>query len=161
MNLERFELIDDIVTLDAKDGIVEARMVVPAESPVFEGHFPGFPLVPGVMLIEAMAQTCGLMVLMVFDFQRMAFLSGVTSAKFRGLVKPNDVLAVHGSLVQAGQGYAVAKGRVLLNDQKVAEAEIKYGLVKFPNPAIIAALHDRAARLGVPLPEAAALPETQ
>ncbi len=56
MLLEYFQMIDRVESVDLAAGKLIARSVVPEKSPVFEGHFPGYPLVPGVLLIETMAQ---------------------------------------------------------------------------------------------------------
>ena len=56
MRLEYFDMIDRVVTFDPSQKRIVTRSTVPAESPVFEGHFPGHPLVPGVLLTETMAQ---------------------------------------------------------------------------------------------------------
>ena len=62
MRLEYFQLIDRIVDLNLADRKISTEATVPATSTIFEGHFPGFPLMPGVLLIEAMAQTSGWLV---------------------------------------------------------------------------------------------------
>ena len=59
MRLEYFEMIDRVTSLDRETKRIEASSTVPQESPVFEGHFPGHPLVPGVLLTETMAQASG------------------------------------------------------------------------------------------------------
>ena len=83
MNLDYFQLIDRIVdlNLDAKTITVEAQ--VPAVHTIFEGHFPGFPIMPGVLLTEAMAQSSGWLILGVLKFERMPFLAIVKEAKMR------------------------------------------------------------------------------
>ena len=63
MRLEYFEMIDRVTSLDRETKRIEASSTVPQESPVFEGHFPGHPLVPGVLLTETMAQASGYLVL--------------------------------------------------------------------------------------------------
>ncbi|MGO7036381.1 beta-hydroxyacyl-ACP dehydratase, partial [Rhizobium ruizarguesonis] len=80
MLLEYFQMIDRVEAVDLKKGTLKARSVVPAKSPVFEGHFPGMPLVPGVLLIETMAQASGMLVLAVTNFAAMPFLMTVDGA---------------------------------------------------------------------------------
>src|SRR5471032_3354755 len=91
MQLEYFQLIDRIVDLnfDAKTITVEAQ--VPTTSTIFEGHFPGFPIMPGVLLTEAMAQSSGWLLLGVMKFERMPFLAMVKEAKMRGFVSRSAV----------------------------------------------------------------------
>ena len=84
MNLEYFQLITRIETVDRATGTVETLARVPLESTVFEGHFPGHPLMPGVLLIEAMAQSSGYAILAINGFSRMPFLSAVREAKLIG-----------------------------------------------------------------------------
>jgi len=77
MRLEYFLLIDRIVELDLVGGTIKARARVPDTSTIFEGHFPGHPLMPGVLLIETMAQTAGWHIIGVTGFARMPFLAAV------------------------------------------------------------------------------------
>ena len=80
MRLEYFEMIDRVVAFDRDARHLEARSIVPDASPVFEGHFPGHPLVPGVLLTETMAQASGYLVLGLMDFSHMPFLMAVDKA---------------------------------------------------------------------------------
>src|SRR4249920_1347807 len=92
MRLEYFQMVDRIAELDPATRIVRAECAVPKASPVSEGHFPGHPLLPGVLMIETMAQTGGWLVLAVLRFQRMPFLAQVKQAKLRAFVVPGQAL---------------------------------------------------------------------
>jgi 3-hydroxyacyl-[acyl-carrier-protein] dehydratase len=88
MRLEYFQLIDRIVELDVSSRTIKTLAQVPETSTIFEGHFPGHPLMPGVLLTEAMAQTSGWLIIGVTDFARMPFLAGIKEAKLRTFVRP-------------------------------------------------------------------------
>jgi 3-hydroxyacyl-[acyl-carrier-protein] dehydratase len=91
MQLEYFHMIDQIVDLnvDEKKIVVEAQ--VPMESTVFEGHFPGYPLMPGVLLIESMAQASGFLLLGLLKFERMPILAAVKEGARLGVSgRPHD-----------------------------------------------------------------------
>jgi 3-hydroxyacyl-[acyl-carrier-protein] dehydratase len=156
MHLEYFQMVDRIVMLDPEARLVRAECTVPDQSTIFEGHFPGHPLLPGALMIETMAQTGGWLVLANLRFTRMAFLAQVKAAKFRGFVTPGASLEVEARLVQDGSGYAVAAGRIESGGRKVAEAELRYGLAPFPNETLRERMLETARRVAVPelyLPE--------
>src|SRR5205814_2093805 len=88
MRLEYFHLIDRVDTVDRVAGTIRASAQVPVRSTIFEGHFPGYPILPGVLLIESMAQAGGHLVLVLEDFKRMPFLAQVDQAKLRKFVEP-------------------------------------------------------------------------
>ena len=113
MRLEYFEMIDRVTRLDRDGRLIEATSTVPTESPVFEGHFPGHPLVPGVLLTETMAQASGYLVLGLMNFTHMPFLMAVDKARFRTFVGPDTVLTVTAQLEHEGSGYAVTKAKIL------------------------------------------------
>ncbi len=79
---------------------------------MFEGHFPGYPILPGVLMIEMMAQTGGWLVLALGGFERMAFLAQVEKAKLRSFVTPGESLQTEVRLVHEGSGYAVVAGHI-------------------------------------------------
>src|SRR5262249_60404804 len=102
MRIEYFQLIDRIVDLNLADKTIRTEARVPTASTIFEGHFPGFPLMPGVLLIEAMAQTSGWLVIGLTKFTRMPSFAALTQAKLRPFVTPGQGLAPPASLRHAG-----------------------------------------------------------
>ena len=107
MRIEYFQLIDRIVELDLPGRTIRTEATVPNTSTIFEGHFPGYPLMPGVLLIETMAQTSGWLVVATnTNFERVAFLAAVKDVKLRTFVKPGDVTRVAAKLMHEGSGYA-------------------------------------------------------
>src|SRR6218665_1569154 len=124
MLLEYFQMIDRVESIDSARSTLKVRSVVPAKSPVFEGHFPGMPLVPGVLLIETMAQASGFLVLAATDFAAMPFLMSVDGAKMRSFVEPDAVLDIEAVLEHDGSGYAVTKAKISSSGKKVCDAQL-------------------------------------
>ncbi len=147
MRLEYFEMVDRVLEQGPERIVVEAR--VPEASPVFEGHFPGFPLLPGVLMVEAMAQTAGWLVVSRSGFTRMALLAKVGEAKLRGMVKPGATLTVTAELVHDGSGYAVLRGSLADGAARAADAELTLKTLAFPAPELEAAVRTRAAAIGL------------
>ena len=133
MLLEYFQMIDAVEALDADGGTIVARADVPLESPVFEGHFPGSPLVPGVLLIETMAQASGFMLLSRLKFEKMPFLANVTGAKLRTFVEPGAILQVQAELEHDGSGYAATRARISCGGQKICDSKLMFRIMPFPN----------------------------
>src|SRR6201999_906706 len=77
MRIEYIQLNDRIVKIDLDGRTIRVDAQVPQESTIFEGHFPGHPLMPGVLLIESMAQTAGWLIIGVKKFAKMPFLAAV------------------------------------------------------------------------------------
>lgn len=148
MRLEYFEMIDRIVRLDRAAGRIEALAQVPEASPVFEGHFPGHPLVPGVLLTETMAQASGYLVLAHLDFAQMPFLMAVDKARFRSFVGPGATLAIEASLEHDGSGYAVTKAAIRVEGKALCDAELRFRTMPFPD-GMDAAMRKRARAIGL------------
>src|SRR5580698_2468120 len=150
MILEYFQMVDRIEALDLATGTIRTRCDVPTESPVFVGHFPGFPRLPGALMIETMAQTGGWLVLARLRFVRMPFLTRVESAKLRRFVEPGEKLNGEATLVHDGSGFAVIESVISCGGQKVASAEIRYVVGPFPNDTIRGAMIVKAREIGFP-----------
>jgi 3-hydroxyacyl-[acyl-carrier-protein] dehydratase len=148
MRLEYFQMVDRVVSLGPDHITVESR--VPDASPVFEGHFPGYPIVPGVLLTETMAQAGGWLLLAIEGLRKMPFLSKVSEAKFRGFVGPGADLVVEAKRTHDGSGYAVAEARILSGGKRIADAEITYRIMPFPAEALREAMIATAKRIGLP-----------
>jgi 3-hydroxyacyl-[acyl-carrier-protein] dehydratase len=153
MRLEYFELVDKIEELNLSEGRILVRGNVPAASPVFEGHFPGYPLVPGVLFVEFMAQASGWLLLGKLNFERMAFLASVKEAKMRTFVQPNTPLLAEALIEHEGSGYGVTNCKVTKEDgTPVADATITLRIMPFPSPEFSDAMRTRARQVGFAIP---------
>src|ERR1019366_1794491 len=103
-------------------------------STIFEGHFPGFPLMPGVLLLESMAQTSGWLIIGITGFTRMPFLAAFNQAKLRSFVKPGDTLELTAALAHEGSGFARTTAEIRNGGKLACNAEITFRVVEFPNP---------------------------
>ena len=119
MHIEYFMLIDRILDLKLDEKTITVEATVPTQSTIFEGHFPGYPIMPGVLLIDSMAQTSGWLLLGLMNFERMPFLAAVKEAKMRGFVSPGELLRVEASLLPDGSGYAITQARVSVGGQLI------------------------------------------
>src|ERR1700755_2441352 len=104
MKLEYFQLIDRILDLNMDEKAIAVEAQVPTQSTIFEGHFPGYPIMPGVLLIESMAQTSGWLLIAMMKFERMPFLAAVKEAKMRTFVEPGEKLQVNAAVIHDGSG---------------------------------------------------------
>src|SRR5437588_2323611 len=133
MQLEYFQLVDRILDLNTEAKTITVEAQVPKANTIFEGHFPGYPLMPGVLLIESMAQTSGWLLIGLTQFTRMPFFAAVKEAKLRSFVTPGQELMLTAKLLHQGSGYAVTRAEIRVNEKLVSNAEITFRLVEFPN----------------------------
>jgi 3-hydroxyacyl-[acyl-carrier-protein] dehydratase len=150
MQLEYFQMIDRILDLNTVEKTITAEAQVPKTSTVFEGHFPGYPIMPGVLLIESMAQTSGWLLVALMKFERMPFLAAVKEAKMRGFVAPGEILTVEASVVHEGSGYAITDAKVKVGGKLRCNATITFSHVPFPNPDLRVHMDAVAKRIGFP-----------
>ncbi|CAM3148337.1 3-hydroxyacyl-ACP dehydratase FabZ [Paracoccus nototheniae] len=114
--------VRDIVPFESAVGIKN----VTANEPHFQGHFPDHPIMPGVTIIEAMAQTAAVVVgisMNVIDQDMQTYFMGIDKCKFRRMVVPGDVLELHCRAIRGGGKIWKFEGRAMVDGQMCASAE--------------------------------------
>ncbi|MBI5662451.1 MULTISPECIES: bifunctional UDP-3-O-[3-hydroxymyristoyl] N-acetylglucosamine deacetylase/3-hydroxyacyl-ACP dehydratase [Ignavibacterium] len=125
-----FLLVDKIIHLDMDKKVIGVKSVTVNE-PFFVGHFPGQPIMPGVLILEAMAQTGGILLLNSFPNpeEKLVYFMQINNAKFRKPVVPGDQLFMEVELTQKKSKVVMMAARSYVNDVLVAEAEFMAGIV--------------------------------
>jgi 3-hydroxyacyl-[acyl-carrier-protein] dehydratase len=125
-----FLLVDRIIEYDSGKRVVGIKNVTLNE-PFFAGHFPGAPVMPGVLIVEAMAQTAGVMMLANLPDResKLVFFTGIDGAKFRRPVVPGDQLRLELTVLRLRPRYIKLRGEAYVDGELVAEAEISSALV--------------------------------
>jgi 3-hydroxyacyl-[acyl-carrier-protein] dehydratase len=124
-----FLLIDRVLEIDLEKGHILGQKNVTINEPFFQGHFPGVPIMPGVLILEALAQAGGILVHLKGSGEKIAILLSVNQAKFRHPVKPGDVLLLKGTGIHFSSKGGRIKAEALVHDKVVAEAEIGFVFV--------------------------------
>jgi 3-hydroxyacyl-[acyl-carrier-protein] dehydratase len=124
-----FLLVDKIVYLNLEENKIIGQKNVTVNEQFFQGHFPGVPIMPGVLTLEALAQAGGILVYKKGHHKKIALLLNINKVKFRKPVVPGDVLMLHatGTYISSKGGRIMAKAMV--NEQLAVEAEIVFALV--------------------------------
>ncbi|MHA3225651.1 3-hydroxyacyl-ACP dehydratase FabZ [Globicatella sulfidifaciens] len=121
-----------ICFIDAVDELVPGEKIVCRKNVTineqfFQGHFPGEPVMPGVLICEALAQAGSIPLLKMPDFEgKTAYLGGLNKVKFRQKVVPGDVLRLQVDIVKLKRNAGVGMGQAFVGDKKVAEAEMTF-----------------------------------
>lgn len=125
-----FLLIDQVRDLEPGKRVIGMKNVTMNE-PFFQGHFPGHPIMPGVLILEAMAQAGGVLLLTSVEDPRgkLVYFSGIDGARFRRPVLPGDVLTFECEMVRLKGPIAKMRGVARVGDDKVAEADLMASLV--------------------------------
>ncbi len=129
-----FLLVDRVIKLIPDDMIVALKNVTINE-PFFQGHFPGIPVMPGVLIIEAMAQAGGILAYQTAPPEkrnRLIYFMGMDKVRFRKLVVPGDQIVFEAKILKFRTKVAKMSGKATVDDQLVAEAELmaSFGDVK-------------------------------
>lgn len=121
-----FLLIDRILELEPGKSVTAQKNLTMNEE-FFQGHFPGEPVMPGVLIIEALAQAGAYAVLSMEENKgKIAYLGAVDKAKFRSKAVPGDVLTLEVSIIKLKKSAGIGKGTAYIDGKKAAEAEITF-----------------------------------
>lgn len=126
-----FLLIDRILEIDDKEGRIVGLKNVTFNEPYFQGHFPGHPIMPGVLQVEAMAQAVGILILRRSGNEGcLAYFMSIKNAKFRRAVRPGDQLLIEVTILKTRGRTAKVKGRITVDGEVASEAELMFSLVE-------------------------------
>lgn len=122
-----FLLVDRI--LEINESKIVGQKNVSANEPFFQGHFPGYPVMPGVLIIEAMAQVGAVWILNKPEYKgKIAFFAGINNARFRKQVVPGDQLIIEVEVLKLRGKVGKAKGIALVDGKVAAEAEFMFAI---------------------------------
>ena len=127
-----FALVDRIV--DGEEGKwAKGIKCVTVNEPFFQGHFPQYHVMPGVLIVEAMAQVGGVALLSMPENKgKLALFGGIKNARFRRQVTPGDVLEITCTLTKMKGPVGIGEAKALVDGQVAATAELTFALVKGP-----------------------------
>lgn len=125
-----FLLVDRIEEMAPGERVVGIKNVTVNE-PYFQGHFPGKPVMPGVLIIEAMAQVGAVAILSLPEYQgKIALFAGIDKARFRRQVVPGDQLRIEVKLLKLRGAVGKSEAKAFVGEHLVAEAELMFGIEK-------------------------------
>lgn len=123
-----FLLVDRIIELEPGKRAVGIKNVTINE-PFFQGHFPDYPVMPGVLIAEALAQVGAVAMLSLDEYKgKIGFFAGIDQFRFREQVKPGDTLQLELEITRLKGMIAKAKGKALVADKVVAEGELMFAI---------------------------------
>ena len=123
-----FQLVGKIIDGEEGKSAVGIKCVTVNE-PFFQGHFPEYHVMPGVLILEALAQVGAVALLSMDEFKgKIALFAGVKNAKFRKQVKPGDVLELHCEMVQMKMGIGIAEAVAKVDGQVACKAQLTFAV---------------------------------
>ncbi len=128
----QFVLVDQFLSVEPGRGVTALKTFRP-DDPVFADHFPGFPIVPGVLLTESMGQAAGWALATKVGPDRFPLLMMVERAKFRRFVRPGDEIRLEADLEETREDVWTARTRASVGDERVADARLVFHLVPRPS----------------------------
>lgn len=121
-------MVDRVLDLKPGESVV-AQKNVSINEQIFQGHFPGNPIFPGVLQIEAMAQAGAISLLSMPDFKgKTAYLGGIKKAKFRHMVRPGDVLRIEVTLEKLIDNAGLGKGKIYVGENMASSADLVFAI---------------------------------
>jgi 3-hydroxyacyl-[acyl-carrier-protein] dehydratase len=121
-------MVDEVLELEAGKKIVASK-TMPESEELFTDHFPGFPVVPGVLLTEMMAQAGGKCLFAEDPERGIPILGRIKEATFRDWVPPGKKLLIHAEVSKSAAMYGSVKARVVMEDKTIANADLSFTFV--------------------------------
>jgi 3-hydroxyacyl-[acyl-carrier-protein] dehydratase len=125
-----FLLVDKVLEVEAGKRIVAIKNVTTNE-PFFQGHFPDYPVMPGVLIVEALAQAAGIAVAMQEEQKgKLGLFAGIEEMKFKNQVLPGDTLKLEAEILSSKLGVVKAKVLATVDGKTAAQGQIKFAMAK-------------------------------
>jgi 3-hydroxyacyl-[acyl-carrier-protein] dehydratase len=127
-----FLLVDRIIEIAPPHRAIGIKQVTSNE-PFFQGHFPSYPVMPGVLIVEAMAQVGGVAVLSSEEYAgKLALFAGIDNVRFKRQVRPGDTLRIEVQLNQIRRGIGIGSGTATVDGELACKGDIMFALVDKP-----------------------------
>lgn len=124
-----FLLVDKIISMDVENNLIVGQKNLTINENFFQGHFPGAPLMPGVLILEALAQCGTVLVRHKVNNDKLAVLLNISNAKFRAPARPGDILRLSCEGIHVGASGGRVKGVATVDGKTAAQAEIGFAFM--------------------------------